>query len=102
MSKTKHTPGPWKVDESGSMIETEYQVNLRGEYDHICGFRKNLVGDFDKATARLIASAPDLLEALQRIHRTSVKETFHGNVEQFQEWLDAFTEEAIAKAKGAA
>lgn len=44
------------------------------------------------------SSERGLLEAMKRIRCTSVKETFHGNVEQFQEWLDGFTDAAIAKA----
>ena len=50
--------------------------------------------------SELIASAPDMLEALKRIRRTSVRETFYGNVDQFQQWLDNFVQDAINKAEG--
>lgn len=39
-----------------------------------------------------------MLSALRRIRRTSVKETFHGDVEQFQKWLDSFVDEVIEQA----
>lgn len=70
---SKHTPGPWKWS---------------GEYTHPCGKpawtllgRHGLYGILtcdqgsapqdlnDEANARLIAAAPDLLEALERIAR---------------------------------
>jgi len=50
-----------------------------------------------KAASRLMITNSDLIETLKRINRTSVKETFHGDVDQFQTWLDAFTADAISK-----
>lgn len=41
----------------------------------------------------------DLIDALKRIRATSIKDTFHGDAERFQAWLDAFTSDAIAKAQ---
>jgi len=64
----KHTPGPWKLDETGHMIESEFPVNLNGEYEHICDFRPNLKGEYHQANARLIAAAPELLEACLAVY----------------------------------
>lgn len=55
MNKTKHTPGPWKIqqEEKGSSIRSE---------------DSRLLGAIAKChdqDAHLIAAAPDLLEALQ-------------------------------------
>lgn len=54
--------------------------------------------DIARFMVRACNAHDGLLEALKRITRTSVKETFHGNVEDFQEWLDAFSRDALAKA----
>lgn len=66
--QAQHTPGPWKVDETGEFIETEYPANLRGEYTHICDFRRPMGAEY-RANARLIAAAPEMLEALREIHK---------------------------------
>jgi hypothetical protein len=78
----QHTPGPWKYLRTSGFDygSTAYWV------PGICGNVK------DEANARLIAAAPDLLEALQHLM------VAHG------EQLDyAFqqAQEAIAKATGA-
>ena len=58
----KHTPGPWHAENS-SVIDSQDQIVVtcfRGSvnrYDHA----------EDYATARLIAAAPDLLEALKLV-----------------------------------
>jgi len=62
-TKATHTPGPWKVDESGDFVETEYPVNFKGNYIHICDFRR----PEDRANAALIAAAPTMLAALEAI-----------------------------------
>lgn len=63
-AETKHTPGPWKYDGMWSLV-------MAGKYEiaaiHAARFaedtkkRKRL--DESQANARLIAAAPDLLEA---------------------------------------
>jgi hypothetical protein len=86
---TQHTPGPWKF---GSKADSNfYKRNISG----VDGYHVAAVSSRDDhevdANARLIAAAPDLLEALQHLM------VAHG------EQLDyAFqqAQEAIAKATG--
>lgn len=89
--KAQHTPGPWKVDETGEFIETEQPVNLRGEYEHICDFRK----PYHLANARLIAAAPELLAALRRF-LTAEREQSEGIRSQ----AAAMARVAIAQVEG--
>ena len=60
-TKHTHTPGPWKAD----------WVNVYREDDHLadcCPKAKNGIPlEQKEANARLIAAAPELLSALQRI-----------------------------------
>lgn len=58
----KHTPGPWTVDDSVP-DEAVYVMCPSGTIANVgpCG----TPDDEDKANARLIAAAPDLLEALK-------------------------------------
>lgn len=76
---SKHTPGPWNVDYSGPA-----RIAIVGAGDRILAFC-NLQcedGDMDEANARLIAAAPDMLEAL----------------EEFDQWATTFP--ALSKAAG--
>lgn len=63
MSEGKHTPGPWLVtkeyDHNDDVI---FAVEVEGG-QRVC----DLMTDFpeDEANARLIAAAPDMLEALE-------------------------------------
>ena len=60
---TKHTPGPWRALESKS---SQHQV-WKGD-DHIASaWGTDVPGDEQLANARLIAAAPELLDALKRI-----------------------------------
>jgi len=85
-----HTKGPWMALPDNPKVEAWWHVS-DGE-DFICQmFSKH--GEFDnaKANARLIAAAPDLLEALQYVMSA------HG-----EQLTDAFDQahKAIAKATG--
>jgi hypothetical protein len=97
---SSHTSGPWKVD----------GFTKRGTYARISGndwayFAKVIVRFCDEpspigqANARLIAAAPDLLEALEKI-LVSDREGYP-NCNLFSDDL-ARAKAAIAKAKGEA
>jgi len=61
---SKHTPEPWIYIGNGDIVARS---------ENYCGGEKDIasvfltVNDEDEANARLIAAAPDLLEALQAI-----------------------------------
>ena len=64
---TKHTPGPWGVDDAGG--EAPFGV-FAEDGDAVCYLTENPMGGLglreyaeDQANARLIAAAPDLLKA---------------------------------------
>lgn len=58
----KHTPGPWELDG----VEV-YPVNGHRACDAICELSAGQSDDLFEANARLIAAAPELLEALERL-----------------------------------
>lgn len=76
MSDTKHTPGPWTVRDHGKDMNSESNiyVHVGGEKNYgnpilkvVMGGHGALNSDNDSliANAKLIAAAPDLLEAIQ-------------------------------------
>jgi hypothetical protein len=65
-----HTPGPWSIDAAGDIFAGRELIAIP------CGFNYGNYRDADDggkaefdANARLIAAAPELLEALQEAHR---------------------------------
>ena len=69
MSESKHTPGPWTVDwsDDGPLIYTGDLLiaSVSGSTEHV--EVQGLDGETTEANAWLIAAAPDLLAALERI-----------------------------------
>ena len=57
---SKHTPGPWRIEKDGS-AENNNEVNVVNGADGTM----IVYGQANDADARLIAAAPDLLDALQ-------------------------------------
>ena len=60
----QHTLGPWAVD----ILDGNGQRNVRGQHFEICTCWHHSVVSIEKemeANARLIAAAPELLEALE-------------------------------------
>lgn len=71
----KHTPGPWYHDfasgmKNGNAVLLEYFVRRDGDDIAIAAdIADPVTGSPSEANARLIAAAPDLLEALQGLLR---------------------------------
>ena len=63
---SKHTPGPWEVLDDRSM------TSVVVEYGEICDIvQDGRPASENLANARLIAAAPEMLEALERIRDES-------------------------------
>lgn len=99
MSKNKHTPGPWHVvmsDNATPFIQHECGddwTDIDDRTSRVCHMPAEIMESFNSLNnARLIAAAPELLEALQAA-RWSV--TMSGTIEVLAK-VDA----AIAKATG--
>jgi len=66
MTTTQHTPGPWNYDEyNGSLWITD--DSGIGTIAQLIPEPNKGIWDEDKANARLIAAAPELLAALQSL-----------------------------------
>ena len=104
----KHTPGPWKLDES--TYPHDLILGIRDSQNHfvaeLSGFTD---GGVVKADAQLISAAPELLTALERmltLHARMMQDVNHGasayQGETIQEMNEApgQAEAAIAKATG--
>ena len=70
MEQTQHTPGPWVFTPEVNMAGMRYvrqapEANGSNEICRVEGWRDGI----GEANARLIAAAPELLEALQKLVR---------------------------------
>ena len=105
MSDAKHTPGPWNVTENGG---DAFDVKSE-DYGTIALIHDPLARDMGRmdeveSNAHLIASAPDLLAACDKLYRVLSNQ---GNP-SFEDWqqkrqeAEAEALSAIALAKGEA
>jgi hypothetical protein len=92
---TQHTPGPWKLCYDGQIDGPDGRCICRFGWDSY----KEFTELNNAANARLIAAAPDLLEALKVCEGniSSLLASQHPKV--FGIWLDS-VRAAIAKATG--
>ena len=88
MAKPKHTPGPWKTSHGRRGAASQVHSALGSV---ICGiiYATSKEGGDMKANARLIAAAPDLLEALDKIERETIDKK-----------IQEIARKAIQKAEG--
>ena len=102
---SKHTPGPWLIAES--VVSRHAITNMRRirskneglEHGAVCDVYGIQDGSEASANARLIAAAPDLLEALQGMIEV-VSNTEYGEIDRKLAVKDARA--SIAKATGGA
>jgi hypothetical protein len=81
----KHTHGPWRVETERAYIHIMPSENLA-----ICELWRRGNPELEMANARLIAAAPDLLEALESI--------VGGSTQRVSAELQTKAQAAIAKA----
>lgn len=100
--RLSHTPGPWRVNKYGSIGAGEFgKKPIVANVEPLYGDDALLYGD-SAANARLIAAAPDLLDALKELVAVvrgecpSLLEEDSGG----SALLDMAIEDAIAKAEG--
>lgn len=94
MNEHEHTPGPWRVSDTG--IDVVCDPDARPLPVVACQHVTGKDNGEATANARLIAAAPDMLAALERIHRRrrTDKPITHGDLDQVRD--------AITKATGRA
>jgi hypothetical protein len=93
----KHTPGPWAAElgrDGSFLIEADRQGVTGGLLVLASRNEHPLLAEQMHANARLIAAAPDLLEALQEMYQA-----FNwGDMNQGETWAILKARAAIAKA----
>jgi len=93
-----HTPGPWWIDEDGDYLcICEGEVNEYGEREEVATLACNRPSLLlcQPANARLIAAAPELLEAL-----VAMRDEFTSNGTDSQHNACRMADAAILKARG--
>ena len=94
MSETKHTQGPWTIHDGGMNMGWK----IVADNEPKC--RKNIAscgGQLRDGNAQLIAAAPDMLAALER-----VVEELTDSTDEVEEEIVKLAKAAIAKAEGGA
>jgi len=108
MSEQKHTPGPWKAN---LYLGGAYAIDRIAPNGDRLATVATVCGALEtKANARLIAAAPDLLEACRNAERTIRRlcQMYNEEVDHIDEYLESSDKnikpirKAIAKAEGGA
>jgi hypothetical protein len=87
----QHTPGPWSFEELNGILEIIDETGL-GTIAQLLTIESG-ISEEDIANARLIATAPEMLDALEWAVETADSEQYEAS------WY-ASARAAIAKAKG--
>ena len=105
--KAAHTPAPWLIEWNAAQSGEGHYITDSKDMGELSRIAMVLFHDDEdgetRANARLIAAAPQLLEALQTTaaNLRSWKAANGGGIKTFDSWLEV-VEEAIAKAEGGA
>ena len=96
---SKHTPGPWRLNENNNWKTNPFSVTVRKFGVHSTTIaniptRMTVPPQEQQANARLIAAAPDLLEALQTLPQGPLYTD-----EDWTRWIET-ARAAIDKATG--
>lgn len=97
--ESKHTPGPWRVGDAGATVfgpKTEAPSPVR-----IATVTNNAIpSDAQRANARLIAAAPELLDACEEAIAEAHRLNEAAGYTVFNPTAFGMMRQAIAKAQG--
>lgn len=88
-----HTPGPWAA------VELPTAIAIKSHIGNVANIQRGSMREQQKANARLIAAAPELLDALKEVAEVFGKDWREGST---QRRLGDLARTAIAKAEGKA
>lgn len=98
---SKHTPGPWHRNIRANGL---YPIVFSGRNNHVAQVLQQQTSSETEANIDLIASAPDLLNALKQLVHLHMceQEGIQSGMPTAKQWLKAVDEAAtvIAKAEG--
>ena len=97
----KHTPGPWTHEGQGDITGIEDNGFGRGPVD-VCSVYLRAVEGRHEANARLIAAAPDLLDALEYVADIDVSGADDSVIRFILAAAQNKARAAIARARGEA
>jgi hypothetical protein len=103
--RTQHAPGPWAISDPAEKQSWQIlclNINEYGNFN-VCEIRRDTFGltEQDKATARLIAAAPELLETCKAMLKSLESARFFNPNAELKRGMTA-ARAAIAKAEGSA
>ena len=99
--KTTHTQGEWKVTTDGQKVTSILDRNDANGFNNICSINEHI--EEREANAKLIAAAPELLDALKdcekllSIYAESTESSLNNKGADAQIWRNA--KQAINKTK---
>ena len=101
MSKLKHTPGPWEIE--GTFVYSLQDCEWLGNPSKENRFDLNIQGfkcpqEEKEANARLVAAAPEMLEALINVKKYGCSGYIDGSKSDIEFWFKI--DMAIKKATG--
>ena len=97
MTTYKHTPGPWAIEHDGPALPIITAPATTSAGKIMTDVIAHAKGDNAEANARLCASAPELLEALE----WAIEALDDNRLDQVAVYLEFKGREAIAKAHAA-
>ena len=101
MIKTKHTPGPWSINRAAAThVQDARERGIAACGGYYSTDAKLAMADGEQeANARLIAAAPELLDALRGLLAARDSTTMGRERELYEEWIPK-ARAAVAKAEG--
>jgi hypothetical protein len=101
----KHTPGPWRLNENSNWKTNPFSITVSKPGVHSTTIsniptRMTVPPQEQKANARLISAAPDLLEALKGASKAIREYRSQGATHAYWDNVEEQVNAAIKKAEG--